>query len=272
LADKAVSAILSLLVTFLAPFIILPFTLEKLCFSVENAFHREFFILQFKIDFFETAPGALTSLLFILIGVTLIHLFRLLLIHFLKSRNKEILFLMIGCGIFFASGIMDSLIGSGVFDFFYTMENNLRHLATHDILTELPNRLLLQDRVNQALSQALRYNYYVSIQLIDFDHFKDINDTMGHQTGDQLLKEASLRIQRCLREYDTVARMSGDEFVVLLGDLKAEQESEFVARRILNVFREPFLINGKEIYFTPSIGISLYPTDEEINFFIFLQA
>lgn len=141
------------------------------------------------------------------------------------------------------------------------LENNLRFLATHDTLTMLPNRLLLTDRANQAISQALRYHYYVAIMLMDFDHFKEINDTLGHHVGDELLKEAAKRIQKCLRDYDTVGRMGGDEFVVVLGDLKEEEEAEIIGRRILKAFEEKFIIGGKEIRFSPSIGISLFPVD-----------
>ncbi len=141
------------------------------------------------------------------------------------------------------------------------MENNLRHLATHDVLTNLPNRFLFNDRDKQALMRAARYKNYVAFMLMDFDHFKEINDTMGHLVGDRLLREAAERIKKCLREYDTVARMGGDEFIVLVSDLKNEGETGLIAERILSSFKEAFYIDQNKIYFTPSIGISVFPAN-----------
>lgn len=120
------------------------------------------------------------------------------------------------------------------------MENNLRYLATHDVLTDLPNRLLFNDRAKQALMRANRYKLFVAFMLMDFDHFKEINDTMGHAAGDKLLREVSERIKKCIREYDTIARMGGDEFVILVSDLKNEDEAELVAERIFSSFKTPF--------------------------------
>ncbi|GAH92712.1 unnamed protein product, partial [marine sediment metagenome] len=141
------------------------------------------------------------------------------------------------------------------------MEKTLNYMVTHDILTGLPNRVLLQDRINQSLSRARRYNYYVSVLLLDLDNFKEINDTMGHDIGDMLLKDASVRIQKCLRRSDTVARMGGDEFIVELSDLKEERYAEAVANKILNVFKAPFIISNNEIHITTSIGISTHPSN-----------
>lgn len=141
------------------------------------------------------------------------------------------------------------------------MEKELKHMATHDSMTGLPNRVLLHDRANQALSRARRYHCYVSILLLDIDNFKEINDTMGHDIGDMLLKNASVRIQKCLRGSDTLARMGGDEFIAVLGDLKEEQDAEAVANKILNVFKTPFIINNREIRITTSMGIGIYPSD-----------
>jgi diguanylate cyclase (GGDEF)-like protein len=140
-------------------------------------------------------------------------------------------------------------------------EKNLKYLASHDLLTELPNRVLLNDRVQQAISRAARYNQTVAILLLDLDRFKEVNDTLGHDAGDRLLKEASCRLKTCLREYDTVARMGGDEFVLAISEMKHLDEVNVIANRILSAFNSPILISDWDFHITTSIGISLFPND-----------
>jgi diguanylate cyclase (GGDEF)-like protein len=139
-------------------------------------------------------------------------------------------------------------------------EQRIEYLAYHDSLTDLPNRTLFSRHLNHAISQALRYRKSLAVLFIDVDRFKNINDTLGHAVGDLLLQEVARRLQRCLRSSDIVARMGGDEFVVLLEELEDGQErAESVARKILAAVASPFAASGQEFRVTASIGISLYP-------------
>jgi diguanylate cyclase (GGDEF)-like protein/PAS domain S-box-containing protein len=142
-------------------------------------------------------------------------------------------------------------------------EERLYHLAHHDPLTKLPNRLLLHARLEMAIQRARRYKNFVGVLLIDLDHFKKVNDTLGHDYGDLLLRSASDRIDSCRRESDTVARMGGDEFIVILTDLVKVESAQIVAKRIVEAFSPPFQLSDQEIYITPSIGISAFPKDGE---------
>jgi len=137
----------------------------------------------------------------------------------------------------------------------------LAHQAHHDALTGLPNRLHFNESLNQALARAKRKRGMLSVMFLDLDRFKLINDTMGHNLGDILLKEVAERIRRTLREGDTIARQGGDEFLVLLPEIRDEEEVATVSERILGVFALPILLDGDEVYMTTSIGISLYPND-----------
>lgn len=137
----------------------------------------------------------------------------------------------------------------------------LAHLAHHDALTGLPNRLNFNESLNQALARAKRKRGMLSVMFLDLDRFKLINDTMGHNLGDLLLKDIAERIRQILREGDTIARQGGDEFLVLLPEIRDEQEVVSVTERILGVFSQPLMLDGNEIYMSTSIGISLYPTD-----------
>ncbi len=137
----------------------------------------------------------------------------------------------------------------------------LAHLAQHDPLTELPNRLLFQDRLDHALQRARREGNQLAILFLDLDRFKHINDSLGHATGDRLLEEVARRLLRVVRKEDTVARMGGDEFIVLTEDLRNEQDSANLAEKLLNALSNPYRINDRELYITSSIGISLYPRD-----------
>ncbi|HEY9280181.1 MAG TPA: EAL domain-containing protein [Eoetvoesiella sp.] len=142
-------------------------------------------------------------------------------------------------------------------------ENNIRRLALYDHLTDLPNRKLLVDRLTATLEASVRTRRYGAVLFIDLDNFKSLNDTLGHDLGDQLLQQAATRLVRCVRKEDTVARLGGDEFVVVLDSLgdsarEAEVQVRMVAEKMLAVFQHSFQLDGYEQYSTPSIGIALY--------------
>jgi diguanylate cyclase (GGDEF)-like protein/PAS domain S-box-containing protein len=140
-------------------------------------------------------------------------------------------------------------------------EEQIKHLAYHDALTTLPNRLLFKDRVSVAISHAQRNDTRVAILFLDLDRFKVINDSLGHNIGDQLLQAVAARVQSCVRDSDTVARLGGDEFTLLLPELSHGEDAAVVAQKILETVRYPFHIEGREFYITTSIGISVYPED-----------
>ncbi len=140
-------------------------------------------------------------------------------------------------------------------------EERIQHLAQYDTLTGLPNRALLIDRLQQEVLRAGRTHHLVGILTIDLDLFKRINDTLGHMVGDQLLREVAARLQRCVREGDTVSRQGGDEFAVLLPDLASGDEASVTAQRILGAVAEPYRLDDNELHASCSVGISLYPRD-----------
>jgi diguanylate cyclase (GGDEF)-like protein len=140
-------------------------------------------------------------------------------------------------------------------------EERMRHQAQHDPLTGLPNRLLLRDRLVQATARAKRDRTTFAVLLVDLDHFKAVNDSLGHDVGDLLLVEVSQRLAACTRERDTIARLGGDEFVLVLEGLAAPEDSALVARKVVEALSSPFPIAGELLRTGPSIGISLYPTD-----------
>lgn len=140
-------------------------------------------------------------------------------------------------------------------------EEKIEHMAQHDTLTGLPNRTLLVDRLEQALERAGRHHQMVGVLLIDLDRFKTINDTLGHDVGDELLRAVSDRIARCLRGSDYVGRLGGDEFMIILSDLAGAQESISICEDILRELALPFSIRGHEMYVTCSIGVSIAPND-----------
>ena len=135
-------------------------------------------------------------------------------------------------------------------------EMHLKHLATHDSLTDLPNRSLFYDRLSHALTRARRDGRRVAVLYLDLDEFKDVNDTYGHEVGDMVLKAVARRLQSSLRESDTVARLSGDEFIILLEDIKADEDVMIVAQNILRTLAQPYVINGYLINISASIGIT----------------
>lgn len=146
----------------------------------------------------------------------------------------------------------------------YRQDNeNIKHMAYHDALTGLPNRYLFDDRLSIALAQARRYQHMLGVMFLDLDNFKDINDTLGHAVGDQFLQVVAKRLQGCLRGGDTVSRMGGDEFTVLLPEVVNKEDALEVAHRFIGVFKEPVWIGNREIFVTSSIGIALFPLHGE---------
>lgn len=140
-------------------------------------------------------------------------------------------------------------------------EERICHLAHHDPLTGLPNRRLLEDRIEQAMGMARRNGKQVAIQFVDLDRFKPINDRFGHQVGDLVLQAVAGRLRGLLREVDTVARVGGDEFVVVLADMSSASVARETAQKVLQALAQPYSIEGHELTVTPSIGVSLYPDD-----------
>lgn len=143
-------------------------------------------------------------------------------------------------------------------------EAELHRLAYYDTLTGLPNRALFNDRLHHALAEARRHKSYVALMLLDLDHFKVINDTMGHETGDKLLREIGLRLQRGVREGDTVSRLGGDEFALVFPDIQETLHAAQLAQNLMAQFAAPVLVNGREIFTEASIGVALYPSDTEL--------
>lgn len=142
-------------------------------------------------------------------------------------------------------------------------EEKLVHMAHFDGLTGLPNRVLFHDRLGQMLAQARRRDRMVAVMFLDLDRFKVANDTLGHGIGDLLLQQVAQRLSGCVRVGDTVGRMSGDEFGVILCDLLSAEDARQAAQKILGVFAVPFLLEHHEVYVTASIGISMYPSDSD---------
>jgi len=141
-------------------------------------------------------------------------------------------------------------------------DQELMRLAHYDALTGLPNRTLLQDRLKHAITRANRNETLIAVMCLDLDNFKEINDSVGHAAGDQVLKEVARRLQACLRAGDTVARPGGDEFTILLEGIHSVDELSLLAQRLLDTIAEPVNVGGRELYFSTSIGITVYPLDD----------
>jgi len=142
-------------------------------------------------------------------------------------------------------------------------EQQIEYQAYHDALTGLANRRLFQEHLGLALALATRRQGMVAVLFIDLDHFKVINDTLGHTTGDALLRLIGRRLKSCVREGDTVARVGGDEFTIVLQDMAKKEDAALVARKVLQCIAEPVALNGHRLYVTASIGITFYPDDGE---------
>jgi len=137
----------------------------------------------------------------------------------------------------------------------------LSHLAQHDALTDLPNRVLFNDRLTQAVALAERQGKQLAVMFIDLDHFKKINDSLGHDVGDKLLQSVAQRLMACVRRSDTVSRLGGDEFVILLSQVEHAEDAAFSARKILRALAAPHIIDNKSLDINVSIGVSTYPSD-----------
>jgi diguanylate cyclase (GGDEF)-like protein/PAS domain S-box-containing protein len=141
------------------------------------------------------------------------------------------------------------------------VEEHIEYQAYHDALTGLPNRRLFRDRLTVALAHARRLKHPLAVMFLDLDRFKLVNDTLGHSVGDELLKSVAVRLQAALREEDSVARMGGDEFTVLLGDLKTTDDAAKIAQKVLDTVAQPLIIDDTELFLTTSIGIAIFPSD-----------
>ena len=144
-----------------------------------------------------------------------------------------------------------------------SMEEAIKHMATHDSLTNLPNRRLFDERIALEMAHGRRNQQKLGVLLLDLDGFKEVNDTLGHNVGDQLLKIISERLLKILRESDTIARMGGDEFLVILPDINQKIDATKTVQRILEIIREPFEFNSHNINISTSIGITIFPNDGE---------
>lgn len=142
------------------------------------------------------------------------------------------------------------------------MQKYLHQLAHYDTLTELPNRRLFSDRCNQAFAQAKRYHRSMAVMFLDIDHFKDINDNLGHDAGDEILKHVASRLNTCVRGIDTISRQGGDEFVIVLAEISHPKDAESVAGKIIDTLDEPISFNDEELTVSASIGIAVYPFHE----------
>ncbi|MDH5534154.1 MAG: EAL domain-containing protein, partial [Betaproteobacteria bacterium] len=141
------------------------------------------------------------------------------------------------------------------------VEERIRHLAHYDALTNLPNRVLLYDRIERGIAQTKRGGRPTGLLFIDLDRFKNINDSLGHAVGDSLLRAVAERVVACTRHTDTVSRLGGDEFVVVLTDLAQPGDCSMVAQKIVVALSQPFRLSGRDLHVTPSIGICIYPQD-----------
>src|SRR5882724_725424 len=141
------------------------------------------------------------------------------------------------------------------------LSTQLSHLAQHDYLTDLPNRMLVNDRLQQAISLAQRHGYSIAVMFLDLDRFKHVNDSLGHGVGDQLLQAMAMRLERCVRRSDTVGRLGGDEFVVILSELSEPDHASKGAGKLLAALTAPYHIGSHELHVSVSVGVSIFPND-----------
>ncbi len=143
------------------------------------------------------------------------------------------------------------------------LQQKLEEMATHDYLTGLPNRVLLTDRFSTAAALARRNKTSLAVMSLDLDKFKTINDTLGHEAGDQVLRTVSARLANLIRASDTLARVGGDEFVLVMQETKHKDDATIISQKILDAFTEPLPVDGHQVYLSTSIGIAIYPEDAE---------
>ena len=140
-------------------------------------------------------------------------------------------------------------------------EEQIRKMAHFDALTNLPNRVLLMDRLEHAIAMSARNQTHTGVIFIDLDHFKSINDTLGHHVGDLLLRQVADRLREDVREVDTVSRLGGDEFLIIVPELRQVDDARHISRKLLQSLSEPYVITGQKLEVTPSIGVSVFPDD-----------
>jgi diguanylate cyclase (GGDEF)-like protein len=138
-------------------------------------------------------------------------------------------------------------------------EEHIQHLATHDLLTDLPSMGLARDRLSLALDMARRYKKAVALMFVDLDGFKDVNDLLGHHAGDYVLKQVAQRLLSCVRETDTVARFGGDEFLIIATEINAPENAAQIAEKVIQLVSQPVIFNGQQVFVGTSIGIALFP-------------
>ncbi|MBX9958975.1 MAG: EAL domain-containing protein [Burkholderiaceae bacterium] len=180
----------------------------------------------------------------------------------LRARNGEMRWCSVSGKPVFEDGVFTGYRGTGsdITERKLTAQR-IEFLAYHDPLTGLPNRVLLEDRLEQAIAQAERSHHGLALVFMDLDNFKKINDSLGHATGDALLKEVAARLKRCVRDTDTISRQGGDEFVLVLGGLHGAEGSLPVLTKIMETLQEPFVCEGNELSTSASMGVALYPQD-----------
>ncbi len=145
------------------------------------------------------------------------------------------------------------------------VQERIHRLAYYDVLTGLPNRQLFTDRLNQAIKYAGRHTSRLALFFLDLDRFKNINDTLGHSIGDRVLQLTSERLSECVRQTDTLSRLGGDEFTIIVQDVNEDFDTILVAEKVIKAFRNPLLVDEHELFLTPSIGISLFPDDGDTS-------
>lgn len=184
---------------------------------------------------------------------------------FVRKKNEEICPLWLSISsVADDSGMVTHYVGISVdISVIKKTEERLDQLAHYDPLTNLPNRTLFNDRLTQAIALARRHESMVALILIDLDRFKEVNDTLGHRIGDQLLVAVSRRLKGAIRDSDTIARLGGDEFAVILTDVKGFDAAARAAQHFLNYLSDPFMLEEHEVYITASMGIAIYPGDSE---------
>jgi diguanylate cyclase (GGDEF)-like protein len=142
-------------------------------------------------------------------------------------------------------------------------EQNIRRLALEDPLTGLPNRILFRDRLSQCVASARHRRRLLAVMLLDLDHFKDVNDTLGHPSGDRLLAAVAARLRTCSWDNEPPARLGGDEFALILVDVTGREHAAAIARKVIGSMAEPFFVDGHEIRLGASIGITICPNDDD---------
>jgi diguanylate cyclase (GGDEF)-like protein len=178
------------------------------------------------------------------------------------GRNISLLIALTGVGLSLSMALLAWVMVNGrarALRVAAEMTEELREMAQHDVLTGLPNRALFSDRVQNALAYAKRHNRRFAIIFLDLDEFKPINDNFGHAVGDRVLKQAAMRLQKTIRATDTVGRIGGDEFVLLVGELAAADTALALAEKIRQEVRRPYLLDGRELTISCSLGVAIYP-------------